>query len=61
MNKLKFVWWLLNLCLLAAGIISIGYAAIVSKGEDLLISMAVTKHDEKSQYISHQPRARRDT
>ncbi|KAG7549021.1 hypothetical protein FFLO_03134 [Filobasidium floriforme] len=47
MNKLKLVWWLLNLCLLAAGVVAIGYAAVVSKGEDLLISMAVTKHDEK--------------
>lgn len=49
-NKLKLIWWLLNLCLLAAGVVSIGYAAIVSKGEDLLISMAVTKYDGKSQY-----------
>lgn len=54
MNKLKLVWWLLNLCLLAAGVVAIGYAAVVSKGEDLLISMAVTKHDEKSRSTQKQ-------
>jgi hypothetical protein len=51
MNKLRVIWWFLDLCLLAAAAISIGYAAMVSKGGDLLIDMVLTKHDETSQYI----------
>jgi len=48
MNKLRALWWLLDICLLAAAIIAIGYAAVVGKVGDLLVSMAVTKHDSTS-------------
>ena len=50
MNKLRAIWWLLDISLLAAAIISIGYAAVVGKVGDLLVSMAVTKHDSTSKF-----------
>jgi hypothetical protein len=53
MNKLRAVWWLLDISLLAAAIISIGYAAVVGKVGDLLVSMAVTKHDSTSEFKLH--------